>query len=683
MNVALRTVHRFALLSIAVIAAVTLSGCGGGSNYASGGIVGTGDSGRATQGTITALGNHSIVVGGQTFTLTGAPITINGQTATDAQLMIGMVVTVLNSVHADGSVTVTGVQYNAEVQGVVTGVDPTAQSFTVLGQRVQTDRLTLYVGGAFDTLLNQSVEVSGFRSTPGDLLATLVIVKPPPAKALQVTGAVGTIDTGARTFSIGLQIIDYSGVPPGSVPAGLANNATVRVGGTQSSLVGTLFADSLAIVPTTPPDVVTVEIEGLITEFTGPGSFKVNGQLTDARNSVFEDGTVDMLANGVMVEVEGKLTGGVLAATRVEIEHVTQTEIDGVVAAIDAASSTVTVGGQVIRIADDTQFIDSSSLAVVGFSLALVRIGDRVSILAFRDEEGVIATRLERLNPDAPPPNQPTTSIQGTISNLVSAANFVVAGQQVNAGAAAFIGGTSATLANGVNVAIDGTLANGVLSATTVQFLPGNPVPPTIAVTGTISGFVSIASFTVAGVPVTASSATFSNGGPGDLANGRTVTVSGTVQNGVLVAQTVSLAQPPPMTTLEVEGTISSFVSIASFVVSGQTVNASQAKISNGSTSDLANGRKVQATGVLQNGVLVATSVQIEDAPEAQEVSVEGLVSNFVSVANFVVAGRTIDASHAKFDGGTAGNLANGKKVQVQGVLSGQVVVATELEFED
>lgn len=33
-------------------------------------------------------------------------------------------------------------------------------------------------------------------------------------------------------------------------------------------------------------------------------------------------------------------------------------------------------------------------------------------------------------------------------------------------------------------------------------------------------------------------------------------------------------------------------------------------------------------------------------------------------------------------DGGAAGNLANGKTVQVQGVLSGQVVVATELEFE-
>jgi cytochrome c-type biogenesis protein CcmE len=161
------------------------------------------------------------------------------------------------------------------------------------------------------------------------------------------------------------------------------------------------------------------------------------------------------------------------------------------------------------------------------------------------------------------------------------------------------------------------------------------------------------------------------------------VTASGAVQNGILVAQTVSFAQPPPATSLEVEGTISSFVNIANFVVSGQAVNASQATISNGSASDLANGRKVQVRGVLQNGVLVATSVQIEDASQSQEVSIEGLISNFVSVSNFVVAGRKVDASHAKFDGGTAANLANGKKVQVQGTLSGQTVIATEVEFDD
>lgn len=686
MNDSLRMLRAFAFIAISALTIAGLTACGGGDNLASGGIVGTGDSGRATQGTITALGTHSIVVNGQSFPLTGVPITVNGQSATDSALVVGMVVTVLTTVHSDGSVTVTGVQYTAEVQGVVTGVDPAAQAFTVLGQRVQTDRLTLFQGGTFDTLLNQVVEVSGFRSTPGDILATLVILKPtvPPAQAmLQVTGVVAAIDTTVRTFVIGLQLIDYNGVAPSSVPVGLAKNATVRVDGTQPAPVGTLFANAIAVVPPTPPDVSTVAIEGLITEFAGPGSFKVNGQLTDARNAAFEDGTVDMLGNGALVEVSGRLSGNVLLASTVEIEHATVVQVDGTVQAVDTTAGTVTVGGQVVRVTNDTQYLDSSSLAVAGFSLASLRIGDRVSILAFQGSNGLIATRLERVNIDTPPPGQPSTSVQGTISNFVSIGNFMVSGQQVNAGAAAFVGGTAADLTNGVSVSVQGTIANGVLNAATIQFLAGNPGPTAVTVTGTISAFVSVASFTVAGQRVDASSASLSGGTVSDLVNGRAVTVMGIIQNGTLVAQSVSFAQPPVGTSLDLEGQISSFAGVSSFVVAGQRINASQASISNGNASDLANGVNVEVKGALQNGILIATSVQIQDSSEPQEITVHGLITNFQSVGSFVVAGRKVDASGAKFDGGNASKLANGVKVQVDGVLNGQVLVAKELEFDD
>lgn len=676
-----------ALLFLVLVAAIALQlgGCGGGgTNLASGGIVGTGDAGHATQGAITAIGNHTIVVGGTTFSTTGVPVTVNGQSTTDSALMVGMVVSVLSTVHPDGSVAVTSIDYHAEVQGVVTGIDPTAQTFTVLGQRVQTNALTVYSSGTFDTLLNQVVEVSGFRYTPGDLLATLVIVKPavPPAKALlEVTGVVSALDVAARSFVIGLQLFDYSGIPPASVPAGFANGATARVGGMQTSPAATVVADSIAIVPTAPPNVTTFEVEGLVTEFIGLGSFKVNGQLTDARSAVIEDGTADMIANGALIEVEGNLSGGILLATKVEIEHVTVITFDGTVQAVDTATGTVTIGGQVVSVVTDTQFIDSSTAAVANFSLAAVHVGDHLSVLAFRGASGLIATRLQRLDPDTPPPNQPPTSVQGTITSFVSVANFVVAGQQINAGTASFVGGSSANLGNGVRVSVEGNVSNGVLNATTVQFL-SSPGPSTVTVTGSISGFVSVSNFTVAGQRVDASSASFSNGNASNLANGRSVTVTGTVQSGTLLAQSVSFAQPPQTTTLEVEGTISSFVSTSNFVVAGQQVNASQASFSGGNASNLANGVKVQVKGTLQNGVLMAASVQIEDL-QPQEVSVHGLITNYVSVSKFTVAGRVVDASSAKFDGGTASQLANGVSVQVQGLLVGQVLKATELEFDD
>jgi hypothetical protein len=686
MRHATRCVRNLALAAFAAALVLQLGGCGGGTTLADGGIVGTGDSGFAIQGEITALGTHSIVVNGQTFSTTGPTIMINGQGAPDTGLMVGMVVTILNVLHSDGTTTVTSIDYHAEVQGVVTGVDSTARVFTALGQSVQTNAQTLYVAGSFDTLVNQVVEVSGFRSTPGMVLATLVIIKPnanPATAPLQVTGAVSSLDTAMRTFSIGQQPIDYSGLAPAAVPSGLANGVTARVGGTQTSVIGTVFANAMTIVPATPPNISRVEIEGLVTEFASLGNFKVNGQTTDGRSAVIEEGTPDMIINGALIEVEGNLVDGVLVANKIDIEHAPMVTIDGVVQAVDGAAGLVQIGGQIVRSTTGTQYIDSSAAALVNFSLMVVKPGDRLSILAYQSQSGLIATRIERLNTDAPPPSAPPTSIQGTISSFVSSSSFVVAGQQVNARSATFVGGSAANLANGVLVVVVGTVSNGTLTASQVQFLPGGPGGGSVTISGTISSFVSVSNFTVSGQRVDASSASFSNGNAGNLANGRNVSVQGTIQGGVLVAQSVVFAQAPP-TTLDIQGTISSFSGISSFVVSGQIVNAAQATFSGGSASGLANGVRVDVKGPLQSGVLIATSVQILSGGGGQEAEVHGLITNFVSISNFTVAGRVIDATNAHFDDGNASKLANGASVEVHGSLNGAgVLVASEVEFDD
>ena len=64
------------------------------------------------------------------------------------------------------------------------------------------------------------------------------------------------------------------------------------------------------------------------------------------------------------------------------------------------------------------------------------------------------------------------------------------------------------------------------------------------------------------------------------------------------------------------------------------------------------------------------------------EVSVKGTITNYVSVANFTVAARNIDASTATFEGGSAANLANGRKVEVEGRLKGAVLVAKKVSFQ-
>ena len=63
----------------------------------------------------------------------------------------------------------------------------------------------------------------------------------------------------------------------------------------------------------------------------------------------------------------------------------------------------------------------------------------------------------------------------------------------------------------------------------------------------------------------------------------------------------------------EVEGSVASLVSPGVFVVRGVTVDAHNARISGGSISDIREGTRVQATGTMQSGVLVATRVEIDD----------------------------------------------------------------------
>lgn len=670
----------------------SLAACGGGTQVASGGIVGTGDARLLSSGIVTAIAPGAIVVNGQTVSIASASISVNGAAASAEDLRIGMVVGVEGRVNPDGSAIATSIRYGAEALGVVDGVDATERTFTLLGQRVRTDRLTVFEGGTFEALLGQKVEVSGLRIGPADLYATWVKVSaeaPPPVVAAEVVGTVSALDAAARRFSIGTQTVDYAGMAPASVPAGLADGVKVRVTGSVPAEGGTLAATTIAIVTAPLPGQTAqrVEIEGFVSDFAGASSFRVNGQPVDASGAAFEHGSAASLANGVRVEVEGRLENGVVIASRVEIEKDEEEEsivdIDGTVQSVDAPGSSFAVGGEKIAVVASTQFEDRSPVPEPGFGLATLRAGDRVAVKAIEAPSGWVAKRVERRAPDSPPPGSATVKVEGAITAFVSVADFTVAGQRVNASGATFEDGRASDLAVGVRVEVEGTLAAGILVATKVEVDVEDPSPntQTVTVSGTISGFASRSSFLVAGQVVDASSASFENGSAGDLANGRTVEVTGTPSGGVLRATRVRFAQEETVDVPELEGEIQSFTSVASFRVSGQTVDATGATFEDGSVSDLAVGRRVKVKGPLVAGVVKATRVEFEDAPEAEEVEIKGTISAFVSVSDFVVAGRKVDASGAKFEDGAASELANGRSVEVKGLVQGGVVKAKEVKF--
>jgi len=670
-----------ASLSLALVA------CGGGAGdmIASGGIVGTGDAGIVAVGTISGLGAGTVTVNGQAYATSGAAITVNGQAAAETALKVGMVVTVQGRYLASGTASAVSIEYRAEVQGVVSGVDTAGSAFTVLGQHVRTDAKTVFDGGTFATLVDQYVEVSGFRSAPGELLATLVQIRPAVVAGapLTVRGTVSAFDPAKRAFQVGTQLVDYSQVSIALVPPTLANGTVVDVQGTMVAAGDRLVATGIAIVATTVPggESSHVELEGIITDFAGIASFRVNGQAVNGSGAAVTGATDIALGDGVKVEVEGRLTSGVVVASTIDIEESVTFTLDGGADAVSMSAQTVTIAGQTLSVTSATQFEDKSVAAVRDFSLSSIQVGDHLRAKAAKKKSALVATRIERLDKGAPPPTDPTAKAEGLVSEFVSVADFKVGGRKVNASSAKFEGGKASDLANGKRVAAEGTLSGDVLMASKVEFKTDD-ASPDVAVEGAITDYVSVASFKVAGQAVDASGATYEGGTSADLANGRQVEVSGPLNaSGVLVAHKVAIKASTP--TLEVEGKISSFVSVASFTVAGQAVDASGATFKNGKASDLADGRDVTVRGPLVAGVVKATEVEFHDSGESDGAEAEGKITGFVSPSNFVVAGRTIDASAATFSHGTVADLANGRKVEIHGKLVGAVLKASTVAFDD
>ena len=138
---------------------------------------------------------------------------------------------------------------------------------------------------------------------------------------------------------------------------------------------------------------------------------------------------------------------------------------------------------------------------------------------------------------------------------------------------------------------------------------------------------------------------------------------------------------------VEVEGLIASFVSAASFEINGQPVDASNATYFNGAEEDLANNVRVEAEGLIQGGILVASKLKFK----GNRIRITAFVdTGGVSTANstvtlmglpFQVNGLTEveDQSGAGADLSDVANINDGDPLEIRAYQSGGVFVATEL----
>jgi hypothetical protein len=356
--------------------------------YAEGGIGGTG----VSDGTVSGFG--SVFVNGVEFDTSTATILIDDQSSNETALKIGQYVTVEGQFNPPIAERIT---YVETLKGPVDSISP----LRVMGQAVLIDNGTVFsnmTDVAIDLVPGNEVEISGLRNSNGDIVAGYfekLTATPQRYTLIGVASNVGASDFHINRLRINIQ------------NAGIQNGQIIRVKGltgtyisqTGSSL-SEIDAESVdSYQPYTGDDELEAEIEGIITSFTNTTDFAVNGIPVDASNATYEQGSAADLALDVEIEVEGFFNAlGVLVAEKIILEKESEIILYGDVTA--TTSDSLTLMGQTVQVNTETQMEDESTADVQYFDLGDIMIGNKLEVRAYQDAGSIIASRVERNDPD-------------------------------------------------------------------------------------------------------------------------------------------------------------------------------------------------------------------------------------------------------------------------------------------
>lgn len=350
---------------------------------------------------------------------------------------------------------------------------------------------------------------------------------------------------------------------------------------------------------------------------TGYGSIVVNGvHFDESSASVTDDDgqahASSELKMGMVVEVQASaIDKSTLRATAQAVRF--GAEVKGPVADVDLVAGSFTVLGQTVVVDSATVF--DSSLAG---GLAALTAGTVVEVHAqLNAATGQYqATRIES------EAGATSFKLRGTVSGLDTTAKTFSIGTAVVSYANLAAADLPANFADGlkVRVKLATTQVNGQWVATSIRTGVRKVEDHSEAhVRGTVSAVTSATLFSVDGVAVDASAASWPDGTSG-LVVGARVEVEGTVTNGVLMATKVEFDDKHGTTDdrnkPEFTGTVSALDIVAkTFQVQGRTEIISYAAAvtyKNGTEADLANGVNVQVKGRLSADGSTVTASRIE-----------------------------------------------------------------------
>ena len=439
----------------------------------------------------------------------------------------------------------------------------------------------------------------------------------------------------------------------------------------------------------TPP----VQPSPMSTVYSGPisgfGSVIVNGMRFETVGASLsdDDGSpvrLQDLALGMSVNIDGTVDDntGRGRAKSLSLVHGNT----GAITSIDRSSQTITVMGLIIKTNTATAYKNVASFSALA-------VGDAVEVYGtLQSDNTVLATLIEKET------GTYTNRAVGRVSNLdTKAKTFKIGSLVVNYGTATVIG----TLAEGRQIRVTATQGpvNNVLIANSIKVTDGAAYGSSVA-SGTFLKIKGVAEaapinglLTVSGTRVNVAQATYEGGT--SIVAGALLEIKGTWDGTVLQASKVELERNDRdndgyIDRNELYGSVSSITTSNGktlVMINGVMVDVTQAYFKNGSLAQLAIGVPVEVKGSVQGSVFIASKVEFKSGSNASPGDFDyeqfGQVTDFVSVANFKVNGVRVDASNARFEHGTAANLANGVYVEIKGAQNAQgVFIAREVEFK-
>jgi hypothetical protein len=355
-----------AVMALLLLAAV-LPGCGG---VDSGGTGQTVESPTSSSGRITGFG--SVIVNGIRFDDDSAVVIDDeGIVRPRSDLRLGMVAEVQGRLRGNsGQGTASQIQFGHEIAGPVESVDGAGTRLVVLGQTVQVDVDTLFDGfaaGFADVQAGQLIAVHGFLDGSSGTYTATRIERRASLAQYTLRGRIANLaGPPVRSFTIGGALIDYGSV---ANPPALANGLAVRVSLNTTPVSGRWVASSVHSSQRNFPERNQAEVEGHVSGFASSADFLVAGVPVNAGGPgvTVRRGTLADLADGVRVEVEGVMQGGVLVASVLDFKRGGRQEFElhGPIESVDPATQTLVLRGVTVAWDGNTRFAAGNAAGLV------------------------------------------------------------------------------------------------------------------------------------------------------------------------------------------------------------------------------------------------------------------------------------------------------------------------------